>query len=288
VNDSGTLVRRRPSYSKPIFELSRSRNNGSPTCESAGWHRLCVGGLRAKLSDFFPEYVQQGRCCGKRVRISIVYIIGTKAAGSVGAWLVDERFTIIDETNLMKFLTTVVFLALASVAAADTITIEGSLTTSDHLAEEDWRPGWPLGDWTFHYDVYNVISESADDITISATSPDFILWYGLWDEVVLPTDFWLIDTTGFNIYTLAIDSGAIDRDLVAVSTIAGPTPGNTYQFVIATWNYMPTDLGDYFLTLSSDSDFSVAEVPEPGTLVLLGIGLFGIGFARRRTALRRN
>jgi len=181
------------------------------------------------------------------------------------------------------------FLALTStpVAFADVVSIDGTLSTTDFLAEEDYRPVYPLGSWTFYYDVYDITSADGADITITMTSTDFVLWYGLWDEVVLPDPIWLtLDDDLFidkSLYELTIDLGDAAGTDPSVSTIiVDPIIGQIYQLAIATYDYSPTDLGDYQLVISSTSDVTVSQVPEPGTLILFGLGLAALGWTRPR------
>jgi len=181
------------------------------------------------------------------------------------------------------------FLALASapVAFADVVVIDGTLSTTDFLAEEDYRPDYPLGSWTFYYDVYDITSSDGADISITMTSTDFVLWYGIWDEVVLPDPIWItLDDDSFidkSLYEQSIEIGGNGgADPFVSTTIFNPIIGQIYQIAIATFDYLPTAMGDYQLEISSTSDITVTEVPEPGTLFLFGLGLAVLGWTRPR------
>jgi len=193
------------------------------------------------------------------------------------------------QVNLLKNIAVVTCLAFSPLAFANVISIDGTLATTDFLADEDWRPDDPLETWMFYYDVYDITSTDGADISITAESTDFVLWYGIWDEIVLPDPMWISRNDDLDIvndlYDRAIDIGWADTGAPSVSTtILDPAIGQTYQLAIATYNYLPTAIGDYLLEISSTSDVVVTQVPEPGTLVLFGLGLAGLGWSRRKNA----
>jgi hypothetical protein len=68
--------------------------------------------------------------------------------------------------------------------------------------------------------------------------------------------------------------------------IDDPVVGQNYQIVVATCDYnlgeVATTLGAYTLTVAGNRVDPPVSVPEPGTLGLLGLGLAGLAFARRR------
>lgn len=73
-------------------------------------------------------------------------------------------------------------------------------------------------------------------------------------------------------------AGMADRFTVRVPSASAL---GVYSGIVSFWSNIGTDTGAVPFTLEV---FDASAVPEPGTLALLGLGLAGLGWSRRRRA----
>ena len=137
--------------------------------------------------------------------------------------------------------------------------------------------------------ILGPMSVSADPILLTATSTDsgfgdFTVLFddtggGLlqWDEILsfsginVPV-FSQFDDLLFAIPTISgISSFSFDPNLVSI--FGTPVDGS--------WRFAESAALDHLVNCPADCFTYSLSVPEPGTLALLGIGLFGMGLARR-------
>ena len=168
-------------------------------------------------------------------------------------------------------------LAVPAISQADTIVgdaiIDGTLTEDDLLADD--------GVGTFFYDLYDFDALGTGPITITLASEAFgvYLAWGFLTDLASWTPYDGIQDFDQQTFCLSGPGEGFTR-------INNPVAGQNYQIVVGTCAYnlgeVATTLGAYTLTVAGNRVDPPVSVPEPGTLGLLGLGLAGLAFARRR------
>jgi hypothetical protein len=144
---------------------------------------------------------------------------------------------------------------------------------------------------------YNTLASGTVDVTLRfyennglGGAPGTLLWEGVWADTPFTGAMNNYNFTGLNIqvpdtFTWALQltnptgliAGAMGPILADPPTV-GSSADFRWYFNGTTWSTVDTDLVDNLgIRLSA-----VSAVPEPSTLLLLGVGLMGVGLLRRR------
>lgn len=158
---------------------------------------------------------------------------------------------------------------------AGVVEIEGTFTVDLPPSNLDPLAIFPLLDYEFS-DGLSIFSPDSGDYAVTAslflTAADseitsFLLQI-FWDPFNTPAHPWPVGVAGY--MEIRYNWFGDDLNIVSYCTVEGPD-GTCFGTVDT------ASLGRGSLT--------VASVPEPGTLVLFGLGLAGLGLARRRRSV---
>jgi len=136
--------------------------------------------------------------------------------------------------------------------------------------------------------VNSLTSSSADAYTLAGLSglndsQNWTNWSGAYDAILNP-----LTASFFGIFVYNLNNTLLDPQKLPVGfELSGDLPAGTYLFGAAQFAKYDKD-GEFdgskwYGTAFTESGMTDGTVPEPGTIVLLGAGLFALGiFSRRR------